>query len=142
MKKQKKTKKQKLKDAADEVFSEYIRLKYADWRGYVACFTCDKVLFWKKDGMQNGHFISRGNNTLRFSEKNCRPQCLSCNVFKKGNYIEYTLRLISEIGEDEVQKLREQGKENLQFTEKDLQEIIDTYTRKLDLLKSEKCYER
>ncbi len=138
----KKTPKQKLKDEADTAFSEYIRLKYADWRGYVACYTCGKTHFWAKDGMQNGHFVSRGSNTLRFSERNCRPQCVGCNVFKKGNYIEYTMRIIEEVGLDEVEELRKIGKEIKQFTEQELLEIRDDYRRKVAELKTEKCYER
>lgn len=81
--------------------------------------------------MQNGHFISRSSSTLRYSEENCRPQCIGCNVFKHGNYIEYTMRMIQEIGEDGVEKLKSDGKELHQFTEKELQEIVDKYTQKI-----------
>jgi hypothetical protein len=47
-----------LKKKADAIFSTYIRLKYADENLDVQCFTCDKVLPYKK--IQNGHFYSRG----------------------------------------------------------------------------------
>lgn len=126
----KKTEKQKLKNKADQIFSEYIRLKYADWREFVACYTCGKCAHYK-DGMQNGHFISRGSNTLRFSEDNCRPQCVGCNVFKNGNYIEFTRRMIDEVGIEKVDELRRLGKETKQFTEQDLKDIIETYTEKI-----------
>lgn len=128
--KRKKTQKQKLKDRADQVFSEYIRLKYSDWRGYCGCYTCDKIAHYK-DGMQNGHFISRGSSTLRYSEENCRVQCYVCNCIKNGNYITYTIRLIEEVGIEKVEELREMGKELHQFTETELQEIIDKYTQKI-----------
>jgi len=124
-----KTKKQLKKDA-DDIFSLYIRLKYADWREYVVCYTCNKVAHYK-DGMQCGHFVSRGNNTLRYSEDNARVQCVGCNVFKKGNYIEYTMRLIKEKGIEFVEGLRKKGKETHQFTEKELMGIINKYKKKI-----------
>lgn len=133
----KRTEKQKLKDRADQIFSEYIRLKYADWKEFVACYTCGKESHYK-DGMQNGHFISRGSNVLRFSEDNCRPQCVGCNVFKNGNYIEFTRRMIDEVGIEKVDELRRLGKTTRQLTEKDLQKIIDEYSEKLKMIKV--CY--
>ena len=85
-----------LKKKADSIFSTYIRLKYADDNLDVQCFTCDKVLPYKK--IQNGHFYSRGILSLRYDEQNCRPQCYGCNIAQKGNYIEYYKRLEKEIG--------------------------------------------
>lgn len=132
--KNKKTNKQKLKDEADKYFSLYIRLKSCDWRGYVQCYTCDKIDHYKR--MQCGHFVSRSSNLLRMDERNCRVQCPGCNVFKNGNYIEYTLRLIKEKGKKFVEKLREEGKQNHQFTEEELQEIVDKYKSKVKKLES------
>lgn len=126
----KKTEKQKLKQKADAVFSEYIRLKYSDWKEYCECYTCGKTANYK-DGMQNGHFISRSSSTLRYSEQNCRVQCSGCNIFKHGNYIVYTLKMIREIGEHGVEQLRIDGRIEHQFTEKELQGIIDKYTQKI-----------
>ena len=37
-----------LKKKADAIFSTYIRLKYADENLDVQCFTCDKVMPYKK----------------------------------------------------------------------------------------------
>lgn len=129
MTKRKKTPKQKAKEAADNAMSIYIRLKYADWKGYVKCYTCDVVKYYK-NGMQNGHFISRASNTLRFEEKNCRPQCVGCNIMKSGNYIEFTMRLIKEKGKAFVDKLREEGKQTYQFTEEELRMIEKKYKDK------------
>ena len=28
--------------------SRYVRQKYADWRGYVSCYTCSKIMQWEK----------------------------------------------------------------------------------------------
>ena len=124
-----KTPKQKAKDAADKWFSLYIRLKYASDTGMVKCYTCDTILHYKS--MQNGHFITRSCNTLRFSEKNCRPQCMGCNIFKGGNYIEYTLRLIKEKGLTYVDNLRLMKHEIKQFTTEELKKITKKYKNKV-----------
>ena len=54
----------------DAIFSQYIRLKDADHKGDVTCFTCGKVSHYKK-GIQNGHFQSRRFMSTRYDEKNC-----------------------------------------------------------------------
>lgn len=106
-------------------------MKYMDkFSELVRCYTCGKISYYK-DGMQCGHFISRGNNTLRFSEDNCRVQCVGCNIFKNGNYIEFTLRLINEKGQRFVEGLRKKGKKTKQFTTKDLDKIIYKYKHKI-----------
>lgn len=65
----------KLKKKADTLFSQYIRLKNSDWRGYCQCYTCGKIDHYKK--MQCGHYEKRGNNATRYDEENCRVQCLT-----------------------------------------------------------------
>lgn len=52
------------------------------------------------------------------------------------------MRLIEEVGLEEVEELRRIGKETKQFTEDELLEIRDDYRRRVAELKTEKCYER
>lgn len=47
---------------------------------------------------QCGHYVSRSYLYLRYDEKNCHGQCVSCNVFKSGNMTSYALRLINDYG--------------------------------------------
>jgi 5-methylcytosine-specific restriction endonuclease McrA len=86
-----------LKKKLDTIFSIYIRQKY-EVDGLVECYTCgvQKPI----PQMQNGHFWSRSNLSVRWDEDNCRPQCSGCNVFKHGNYIVYTQKMMQELGED------------------------------------------
>ncbi len=72
----------KLKKKLDEIFSKYIRQKYANQEGQVQCYTCPKTAHWKE--MQCGHFVSRSALATRFSEDNCRVQCVGCNIFGGG----------------------------------------------------------
>lgn len=83
-----------LKRKLDSVFSQYIRQKYADKNGMVKCYTCSTVKHWKE--IQNGHWIPRHNLATRFSEDNCRPQCVACNMFQKGMPDVFAVNLIQE----------------------------------------------
>lgn len=123
----------KLKKKLDEVFSLYIRHKYAV-NGMVKCYTCDVVKPIKE--MQNGHYISRGVLATRFLEINCRPQCVGCNVFKHGNYIVYTRRLEEELGVEKVKKLEAMVNANVKFSRLEYEVLINDYTEKLNKLKA------
>ena len=76
--------------------SEYVRTKYADWSGYVRCYTCDVVK--KIEEMDCGH--------LDFILDNLRPQCTVCNRYKSGNLGIFAIRLIKEIGLKRVEALQ------------------------------------
>lgn len=112
----------------DEVFSLYIRHKYAV-NGLVKCFTCSTIKPIKE--IQNGHFESRRFYSLRWDEMNCRPCCVQCNVFKSGNYTEYSKRLTAEIGADKIELLsiKKHNKANLSTIT--LTCLIGEYKRKL-----------
>lgn len=84
----------KLKKQLDTIFSQYIRRKYANEEGMVKCYTCTTVKHWKE--IQNGHWIPRHNLATRFSEDNCRPQCVACNMFQKGMPDVFAVNLLKE----------------------------------------------
>lgn len=111
----------------DAAFSIYIRKSYANDFGMVACYTCGAVKHWKD--MQNGHFISRAHMNTRWDEANCRVQDPACNIFKGGNMVEFSYRLLKEIGEKGVDELMKKKKEIRQFSIAELKEMIQKYTR-------------
>ena len=90
--------KSKLRDKLDAIFSKYIRLKYSDKNGYCRCISCGKVFPWNE--IQNGHYMSRRYMSTRFSEDNCRPQCVACNIFNQGNIQMYRRALNKQIGDE------------------------------------------
>ena len=53
-----------------------------------------------------GHYISRSHYSTRWNEDNIFPQCVSCNVFKTGNYPVYAEYLDEKFGIDYKKKLR------------------------------------
>lgn len=83
----------RLKKELDQIFSRYIRWKYAK-NGTVQCYTCSTRKPVKE--MQCGHWISRTSLATRFSEDNCRPQCVGCNMFNQGRLDVFTVNLIKE----------------------------------------------
>ena len=59
--------------------------------------------------MQMGHFKprgSKGGSGTYFNENNLRPQCGSCNAFEGGKTEEYEAKLVIEIGQESVDKLK------------------------------------
>lgn len=118
-----------LKKKLDEVYSLYIRNKYADSDGLVECYTCEVKKPVKE--MQNGHFYSRAKNSTRWEDDNCRPQCYSCNVAKKGNYIVYTEKMQQELGEEKYQALKDLANSTFQVKSLWLQEQIAFYKKLL-----------
>ena len=93
-----------LKKELDQIYSIYIRQKYADSEGNVECYTCRKIFHWKK--IQNGHFISRSYLATRFHENNCRPQCVGDNIFGNGKPLDFEERLKKDLGEEYVEKMK------------------------------------
>lgn len=73
------------------------------------CVTCGRVYPCNK--IQGGHLISRICLPLRWDEKNVSPQCVGCNIFRNGAYIEYVHWFIEQYGGDVfdqyVEKYRE-----------------------------------
>lgn len=92
-----------LKKDLDKIFSQFVRQSNADENGMVDCYTCSKRLHWKE--MQCGHFVSRQHLATRYSEDNCRPQCVGCNVFGGGKVSVFAERLEKELGVGTVARL-------------------------------------
>ena len=123
----------KEKEKADKIMSIYIRLrdclKTTNTTELGKCYTCGNTFHF--DDLQNGHFESRRFNSTRFDENDCRIQCYSCNVCLNGNYIEYTKRLINEIGQDGVNRLHDKARTNKRFKAVDMLEIQQYFIGKI-----------
>ena len=89
------------------MFSIYIRRKDAV-DGIAECVTCGDKKEWKYQ--QNGHYMSRGHYPTRWDETNCHVQDAKCNVFKKGNYTEYSLFMIKKYGVEHLEYLNQKAK--------------------------------
>ena len=69
----------------DKVFSQWVRSKDADHRGFVQCFTCGQFKHWKT--VDAGHFQSRAKFSTRWDEMNVKPQCKSLQRVSKRRAI-------------------------------------------------------
>ena len=134
---QNKYSKKKLTEKLDEIFSKYIRLKYADYSGYCHCISCGGYHHWKS--IQNGHYMSRRWLPTRWSEDNCRPQCVACNIFNQGNIQMYRIALIKEIGEQRVNLVEARARqETCKYGEFELNAMIQHYTKEVERISKEK----
>ena len=129
-----KVKRKTLIKKLDAIFSEYIRRKHADKNGIVKCYTCNVKKFWKGEGMQNGHFISRKSRILRWDERNCRSQCYSCNCHFYGRQYVFALNLNKEYGYNIAEELLIESKKIIKQSDQDLLDLIDKYKEKVSLL--------
>jgi len=117
---------------ADAIFSQYIRLKYADPYGIVDCYTCGNKKHWTL--MQCGHYVKRAHLYLRWDERNVRVQDADCNEFKAGNMPVFTKRLEGEYP-GIVEILNEEMRLVHKPTRDEIRQIIATYTPKVKELK-------
>jgi len=124
----KKPTRSKLVKKLDTVFSQYIRRSNADNNGYCTCVTCNKTFHWKE--IQAGHFMSRKHYSIRWDERNVKPQCVACNVYRAGEQYKYSIFLGSEV----ANVLYLQSKEIVKFTNYELEDMINDYSDKLKKL--------
>lgn len=126
----KKPTRSKLVKKLDVVFSQYVRLSNADKRGMCTCVTCGKVGHWKTGGIQAGHFISRKHYSTRWDERNVKPQCVACNVYRAGEQYKFSLYL----GNNLAEELHNKSKNIVKFTNVELEELISSYSTKVKKL--------
>lgn len=115
----------KLKKKLDAVFSKYIRAKFSYNGGKVNCYTCGKVGEIKT--MQCGHFVPRQYLSTRWSEDNCRPQDVGCNVYGNGQLLDFEENLKKELGENKVEELKKSRHQTLKLDRNWYEEKIIYY---------------
>ena len=113
----------KLKKKAWRLYSIKRRQAEADFQDHVVCYTCDKRLPWKEAHL--GHFK---HHKVDFDPRNTRIQCTGCNTFRDGRLDVYALRLIREIGLEEVEDLERKAAQFKGYSRKELEEIIKLST--------------
>ena len=83
--------------------------------------------------MQNGHYITRGVIATRYDEINNHCQCPTCNIFLKGNYTTYAVKMMEKYGDNILYDLDEIVKESKRNPKKYstdfYKDIINKYKR-------------
>lgn len=116
-----------LKKKAWKLFSEYVRSKHP-----AVCYTCGES--HRRKSLQCGHAIGGRHNAVLFDEEICRPQCVACNVFRRGNYPIFTTKLIKENGMEWWEKKLEGARRIVKLTRSDMESLIAQFKDKLELL--------
>lgn len=120
----KKTKRKKLIEKLDKVFSVYIRRRKAK-NDIAECFTCGKQDHWKK--LQNGHFQSRKHYATRWHELNCQVQCAGCNVFRYGEQYKFAKNLDAAYYKGLAEELHIEANKTVKLDNIDLEMLITKY---------------
>lgn len=107
---------------ADRLHSIQVRSRVVNERGETACYTCGKWSHWKK--LHCGHFLSRYYKAARWDDDNCRPQCMMCNLWKRGDPITFRQNLIKEIGEKRVLAVEAKRHQSTKLTREFLEDVI------------------
>lgn len=126
-----KTSRKTLVKKLDQVFSLYIRLRYAK-NEIAECYTCGKKDHYKK--LQCGHFMSRKHYATRWDELNCQVQCYSCNVMRYGEQYKFGLKLAKEIDKNLPEKLLAKTRNTVKYSDIDLLEMINLYKERVQNL--------
>lgn len=119
----------KLKKELDTIFSQYIRKLYANDVGMVECYTCGVTKPIKQ--MQNGHFRSRKHLNTRWDTRNCRPQCVKCNMYDQGRQYDFGIRLQQDLGVEIVEEIINLSHQSTKLSKSDLLEMIKFYKNEL-----------
>jgi hypothetical protein len=79
-----------------------------------------------------GHYFSQGGHSnVRFHEDNVHLQCEHCNSYLSGNLLNYRIGIEKRIGTARLIVLEVIAHETKKWTIQELNEIIETYKRKL-----------
>lgn len=118
-----------LKENTWGYFSKYIRMKHADWRGYVVCITCSKRMFWK--AADAGHFVPGRKNIILFDERHVYPQCSRCNRFRAGNWDKYYVVMKTKHGQKVIDELIALNNQEKIWKKEELKALLQKYKSKV-----------
>lgn len=74
--------------------------------------------------------MSRKHYSIRWDERNVKPQCVACNVYRAGEQYKYSLYL----GNNLSKTLLEESRELRKFTNIELEEMIADYGERVKKL--------
>ena len=113
----------------DRIFSEYIRKKNADKKGFVTCITSQKKYHYSE--VDAGHFISRKEISTRWHEDNVWPQSRFDNRFRYGRQYVYSLALEKK-KQGLPKHLYNLSKQTVKYSISDLEEMVEKYKNLLE----------
>ena len=121
-----------LKAKAWKLFSEYIRRSYSDRHDNATCYTCGATGHWKS--LQAGHAIPGRTNAVLLDEDVVRPQCVACNIYRRGNYPVFVNNLIKEHSTEWFDRKLADARRAVKYTKADWMRFIEIYKGKIQAL--------
>ena len=81
-----------------------------------------------------GHFVGGRTGSVLLNPEVIRVQCATCNLWLRGNYQVYTLKMIDEVGRDKVDELLALRHQVKKWSRSDLEACKAEYKGKLEAL--------
>ena len=77
--------------------------------------------------MHAGHYVKRVRKSLKFDERNVKPQCPRCNMFLDGNQDAFAEHLELDYGHGILQEFGKLKWTEKRWTRKEFDELIEHY---------------
>ena len=117
----------------DREFSKLIRLRDR------YCITCGKPVEYNDAGdpvtLNNGHYIRRAVQALRWHDKNCNCQCPNCNGTHEVNPEPYRRKMIEKYGDGIIKELEQIYLSASKITTPQLRDMLKDIKRRYKELK-------
>lgn len=124
-----------LKELAQKLFNQFIRLR--DEKDNLKCISCNydfKDYSTEQPRQAHAsHYRPATNSKLRFDERNVWRSCSICNNILSGNLANYRIALIKKIGLKVVEELESENG-IYKYSVEEYQEIITKYRAKIKVL--------
>lgn len=136
MQKEKKITKKHIKKrhkVAWKVWSIYRRKSESDKDGMVVCFSCGKIVPWRrpKDKKEKGDFANLGHfvhGKLDFDGiYNTQVQCTRCNGRLHGNLGMYAIELVKKHGIEKIVEFIKTAENHKGYTIEEIEDVIKRY---------------
>lgn len=86
------------------------------------------------NGLQVGHYIGRGSQSLKWDLRNCHRQCSGCNAIHRFNPVPYTRFMVRTYGHGILEDLDNAKKNHVKFSNPELRELLEKLTREKERL--------
>jgi hypothetical protein len=115
--------------------SEFVRKSRMDSAGHVQCVTCPQSKPYRE--IHAGHFLpKKKGSAVYFDLRNIHPQCVSCNVWQRGNIHAYYDYMLMRYGEEVIADLKYLARQPLKLTRVDYAEKISEMITKINNLRN------
>jgi hypothetical protein len=120
-----------------KVFSEFIRLRDSDENGFGKCFTCNRIIHYKKGDC--GHGIGRQHKSVKYNEKNNHLQCKPCNGFNGGKREVYKEMVNKLYGANTWELLEVASKKSFKWSQFEIDALTKHYQEQVNILQRKKA---